>query len=88
MSGLIRAIALSVSLALNPTPIATTKLTTATKAKIPTGEFAQPGRRDPIEDLTHVRNALARVAHGGTPAEITAVRRKVHRLHPELKQKA
>ncbi len=65
-----------------------TKLTTATRKKIPTGEFALPGRRYPIEDLAHARNALARVAQDGTPAEITAVRRKVHRLYPELRQKA
>ncbi len=65
-----------------------TKLTTATRKKIPSGEFALPGRRYPIEDLAHARNALARVAQDGTPAEITAVRRKVHRLYPELRQKA
>ena len=65
-----------------------TKLTTATRKKSPSGEFALPGRRYPIEDLAHARNALARVAQDGTPAEITAVRRKVHRLYPELRQKA
>jgi hypothetical protein len=65
-----------------------TKLTSATRKKIPTGEFALPGRRYPIEDKAHARNALARVAQDGTPAEKAAVRRKVHRLYPELKQKA
>ena len=62
-----------------------TKLTTATRKKIPTGEFALPGRRYPIEDEAHARNALARVSQGGTPAEKTTVCRKVDRLFPSLK---
>ena len=63
-----------------------TKLTTATRKKIPTSEFALPGRRYPIEDEAHARNALSRVSQDGTPAEKTTVRRKVHRLFPRLKQ--
>ncbi len=63
------------------------KLTTATRKKIPTSEFALPGRRYPIEDEAHARNALARVSQDGTPAEKTTVRRKVQRLFPDLKQK-
>jgi hypothetical protein len=62
------------------------KLTTATRKKIPTSEFALPGRRYPIEDEAHARNALARVSQDGTPAEKTTVRRKVQRLFPDLKQ--
>ena len=64
-----------------------TKLTAATRKKIPTGEFALPGRRYPIEDEAHARNALARVSQDGTPAEKATVRNKVHRLFPNLKQK-
>jgi hypothetical protein len=63
-----------------------TKLTPATRKKIPTSEFALPGRRYPIEDEAHARNALARVAQDGTPAEKTTVRRKVQRRFPDLKQ--
>ena len=63
-----------------------TKLTAATRKKIPSGEFALPGRRYPIEDEAHARNALARVSQDGTPAEKAAVRRKVGRLYPNLKQ--
>ena len=63
-----------------------TKLTTATRTKIPTSEFALPGRRYPIEDKAHARNALARVSQDGTPGEKATVRRKVHRLFPSLKQ--
>jgi hypothetical protein len=65
---------------------AMTKLTTATRKKIPTGEFALPGRRYPIEDKAHARNALARVSQDGTPGEKAIVRRKVHRLFPSFKQ--
>ena len=63
-----------------------TKLTTATRKKIPAGKFALPGRRYPIEDKAHARNALARVSQDGTPAEKATVRRKVHRQFPSLKQ--
>jgi hypothetical protein len=64
------------------------KLTTATRKKIPTNEFALPGRRYPVEDEAHARNALSRVSQDGTPAEKTTVRRKVHRLFPGLKQES
>ena len=64
------------------------KLTTATRKKIPTNEFALPGRRYPVEDEAHARNALARVSQDGTPAEKATVRRKVHRLFPGLKQES
>lgn len=62
------------------------KLTAATRKKIPTSEFALPGRRYPIEDEAHARNALARVSQDGTTAEKKTVRRKVHRLFPNLKR--
>ena len=65
-----------------------TKLTTATRKKIPTSEFALAGRRYPIEDEAHARNALSRVSQDGTPAEKATVRRKVHRLFPGLKQES
>ena len=61
------------------------KLTTATRKKIPTGKFALPGRRYPIEDKAHARNALSRVSQDGTAAEKATVRRKVRRLFPGLK---
>jgi len=61
------------------------QLTTATRKKIPTSEFALPGRRYPIEDEAHARNALSRVSQDGTPAEKATVRRKVHRLVPGFK---
>ena len=62
------------------------KLTAATRKKIPASEFALPGRRYPIEDEAHARNALARVSQDGTPAEKATVRRKVDRMFPGLRQ--
>jgi hypothetical protein len=63
------------------------KLTTATRKKIPAGKFALPGRRYPVEDKAHARNALSRVAQDGTPAEKASVRRMVYRLYPSLRKK-
>ena len=63
-------------------------LTTAARKKIPAKEFALPGRRYPVEDEAHARNALARVAQDGTPAEKAAVRRKVRRLFPDIRQES
>jgi hypothetical protein len=64
------------------------KLTTAGRKKIPTNEFALPGRRYPVEDEAHARNALSRVSQDGTAAEKATVRGKVHRLFPGLKQES
>jgi len=64
------------------------KLTTSARKKIPAGEFALPGRRYPVEDEAHARNALSRVSQDGTPAEKATVRRKVGRLFPALKQQS
>ena len=64
------------------------KLTTATRKRIPTGKFALPGRRYPVEDQAHARNALSRVSQDGATAEKATVRRKVRRLFPGLKQKS
>jgi hypothetical protein len=64
-----------------------TKLTTRGRKSLPSGSFALPGRRYPIEDLAHARNALARVAQDGTAEEQAKVRREVERLYPQLKPK-
>jgi len=63
------------------------KLTAAKRKKIPTGEFALPGRRYPIEDKAHARDALSRVSQAGTPAEKATVRRKVRGRYPGITQK-
>lgn len=61
-----------------------TKLTTERRAEIPGQDFALGGRRYPIEDANHARNALARVSQHGTPAEKATVRAKVHRKYPGI----
>lgn len=42
------------------------RLTNKERAKLPASDFALPGRRYPIEDKAHARDALARVAMFGT----------------------
>lgn len=73
------------------------KLTYAKRKRMKASSFVFPRRKTrknpagegayPIPDLAHARNALARVAQHGTPAEKAAVRRKVYRKFPSLKKK-
>lgn len=63
------------------------KLTTERRAEIPGGDFALKGRRYPIEDASHARNALARVAQHGSSAEKATVRAAVKRKYPGIGQK-
>lgn len=63
------------------------QLSTAARNRLPTRSFALPGRRYPIADASHARNALARVSQYGTPAEQATVRRKVHARFPGIGQK-
>ena len=64
------------------------KLTAAARNKIPSGEFALPGRRYPIEDSSHARNALARVSHFGSSEEKSKVQAKVHGKYPSMGKKS
>lgn len=69
-----------------------TKLDAADRKKLPSKDFALPGKRSPsggqggypIPDKTHARNALARVSQHGSPAEKKEVRAKVHAKYPDL----
>ena len=61
------------------------KLTSKRRNALPASDFALPGRRYPIEDKAHARNALARVSANGTPAEKAKVRAAVHRKYPGMK---
>jgi hypothetical protein len=54
---------------------------------LPGSDFALPGRRYPIEDPNHARNALARVSQHGSPAEKATVRKKVHQKYPSIGRK-
>ena len=62
------------------------KLTTKGRNALATDSFLLPGRRYPVPDAAHARNALARVAQHGTPAEQATVRRKVHAKFPGIGQ--
>jgi hypothetical protein len=60
------------------------KLTAATRNKIPGKDFAGPDRSYPVEDASHARNALSRVAQHGSPALQARVRAKVHAKYPGI----
>lgn len=64
------------------------KLKASTRNALPSKEFALPGRRYPIEDASHARNALSRVSQHGTPAEKSTVRAKVHAKYPSIGRKS
>ena len=63
------------------------KLTTKERKKLPSSVFALAGRRYPIEDANHARNALARVSQHGTPEEMSKVRAAVHNKFPGIMMK-
>ena len=63
------------------------KLTTKGRKRIKPKNFALPKGRYPIHDISHARNALARVAQHGTPSEKKRVRAAVYRKYPSLKKK-
>jgi hypothetical protein len=60
------------------------RLTYKKRQKLPTKQFAIKGRRYPINDVKHARNALARVSQHGSSAEKAEVRRKVHAKFPNI----
>lgn len=60
------------------------RLTTATRDALSDSDFALPGRRYPIHDANHARDALARVDENGTPEEIAKVRAAVRRRYPGM----
>jgi hypothetical protein len=63
------------------------KLTTKQRKRMKSSTFALPRQRAyPIPDLSHARNALARVAQFGTDGEKSKVRRAVEKRFPSLKK--
>lgn len=60
------------------------KLTAATRAAIPSKDFAGPDRSYPIEDASHARNALSRVSQFGYPELKEKVRAAVRRKFPSI----
>ena len=63
-------------------------LTAMARKHIAKKNFALPGGRYPIEDAAHARNALARVAQNGSPAEQAKVEAKVHRKYHGISKEA
>jgi len=60
------------------------KLTTKQRKALPSSTFAGPDRSYPINDPSHARNALARVAQHGTPELKAKVRAKVKAKYPGI----
>lgn len=60
------------------------RLTASDRNALPADDFALPGRRYPINDASHARNALARVSQNGSPAEKSKVRAVVRRKYPDI----
>lgn len=61
-------------------------LTTKKRNRLKKSSFALPGRRYPINDPAHARNALARVSQFGTPAEKSKVKAAVAKKYPSITQ--
>lgn len=59
-------------------------LTTKTRNELPDSAFALPGRRFPIHNISHARNALARASQVLGERDRTIVQMKVHRRYPSL----
>jgi hypothetical protein len=62
---------------------------TKKRKKLSKKTFALPGKRKyPIPDKAHARNALARVAQNGTPAEQKKVKAAVKKRFPSIGKKS
>lgn len=64
------------------------KLTAKARKAIKSMNFAGPNRSYPVEDESHARNALARVAQFGSPELQAKVRAKVHAKYPDIGKKS
>jgi hypothetical protein len=78
------------SRALDNHPIPMGVLTTADRKSMPQSDYALPGKHYPLYEKgrpspSHGRDALSRISANGTPAQKSAVRRKVRRLFPGMK---
>lgn len=60
------------------------ELTSRSRNSLPDASFALPGRRYPIHDKSHARNALARVSQHGTSDEKRRVQAAVHSKFPDI----
>jgi len=65
------------------------KLTYQARKHLPKKSFVFPKDRSyPIQNISHARNALARVAQHGSPSEQARVRAAVHKKFPSIGHKA
>ena len=62
-------------------------LTTRGRKRIKEKNFALPGGRYPIHDLSHARSALSMVAKHGTSNEKSIVRSKVYAKYPGIRKR-
>ena len=62
------------------------KLTSKGRNALPAKSFAGPDRSYPVNDMSHARNALARVSQHGTADLKAHVRSLVHKKFPGIKQ--
>ena len=60
------------------------KLDAKERKALPNSDFALPGRKYPIENKNHARDALALVAQHGNAQEIAEVHRKVRAKYPSM----
>lgn len=60
------------------------KLNAASRNALPSSDFAVAGRKYPIEDPNHARDALSRVSANGSPDEKSEVSSAVHRRFPAI----
>ena len=63
------------------------ELTSKGRKSLSDSDFALPGRKYPIHDEAHARDALARVSEFGTSEEKAAVKAAVSRRYPNIKQR-
>lgn len=71
----------------NAHPFTEAKLTTKQRNALPSSAFVFPKERKyPIHDISHARNALARVSQYGTPEEKRKVRSEVYKRYPSLRK--
>lgn len=63
------------------------KLSASKRSSLPKGDFALGGKRYPINDLAHARNALSRVSQHGNASEQKRVRAAVYAKFPGLKKR-
>jgi hypothetical protein len=61
------------------------RLTPSDRSALPATDFAGPERTYPVNDISHARNALARVSQHGYPELKQKIREKVRRKFPSIK---